>query len=57
MKLLSLCLSFSDGTAKGGSKIEDGVDYIASDGVLEFKHGETTKPVVIDVSKHAKVMS
>ncbi|XP_071844528.1 sodium/calcium exchanger 3-like isoform X2 [Apostichopus japonicus] len=41
-----------DGTAIGGTMIEDGVDYKASSGVLCFKHQETTKTIEVEVSKN-----
>lgn len=44
----SVCLFTSDGSAKGGSTLADGADFVATDGELEFKHSESSKTVVID---------
>ena len=52
---LSCVFFHRDGTAKGGEKIEGKHLYVRSQGTLEFKHGETTKPVMIPISTEAKV--
>ena len=45
-----------DGTAKGGGKLGDGVDYKITTGVLQFKHGETRTIIVeftnLKICKH-----
>ena len=46
-----------DGTARGGEKPGFGCDYKRTEGILNFKHGETSKQVAIDVNKEAKVQS
>ena len=44
-----------DGTARGGEKLGAGVDYIRSEGMLSFKHGESSKTLSVQVNKEAKV--
>ena len=51
-----MLLSFRDGTAKGGEELTDGIDYIHTEDVINFKHGETTKPIVIEINKNTKVL-
>ncbi|XP_013418432.1 sodium/calcium exchanger 2 isoform X2 [Lingula anatina] len=43
-----------DGTAKGGPELGPGFDYVTENGVLVFKHGETSKIVTVDVNKNPK---
>ena len=31
------------------------MDYVRAENMITFKHGETTKPIVIEVNKHTKV--
>ena len=46
----------SDGTAKGGEKIGSDNEYKKSEGVLKFKHGETSKTLSFEVDSSAKVL-
>ena len=39
----------------GGKSIGDGVDFIATKGVVEFKHAETSKNIEITINKNSKV--
>ena len=50
-----LLFYFSDGTAKGDDKLSSNFDYRTVSDVLEFKHGETKKPITIDVIKKPQV--
>ncbi|CAH1797885.1 unnamed protein product [Owenia fusiformis] len=43
-----------DGTARGGPELTEKLDYASVQGVLTFKHGETSKQIQIDVNKEAK---
>ena len=46
----------SDGTAKGGDKIgENGCEYLREEGVVQFKHRETSKVLHFHGVKEAKV--
>lgn len=40
---------FSDGSAKGGESLEDH-DYVMCEGVVEFKHSESSKTLTIECS-------
>ena len=46
---------FSDGTAVGGSQLNDKTDYISQSGTLQFNHSETSKTITIEVNKNSKV--
>ena len=45
----------SDGSAKGGTGIDDGIDYVTTSGTLCFKHNETSKLIDVEVNKETQV--
>ena len=47
---------FSDGTANGGTEINDKTDYVSQSGTLQFNHSETSKTITIEINKKSKVM-
>ncbi|CAD5124084.1 DgyrCDS12389 [Dimorphilus gyrociliatus] len=47
------CLTL-DGTAKGGEKIEDGVDYVTFDEEIDFGNEETSKKIRFEINKSSK---
>ena len=52
----TVLIVFSDGTAKGGDKIgENGCEYLREEGVVQFKHRETSKVLHFHGVKEAKV--
>ena len=44
-----------DGTAIGGKVLGSAVDYLESHDQVNFEHGETSKNIIVEINKSAKV--